>query len=435
MRNIFMAKPNTDIPEAFGDDRHSNPDGPTENHCIPFTGYLSDLSIDDESADDGDDESEGDNEPVSHRKGAPPPKRQKLAVPRRVVRERKREAKMKAFEEGLVAMDKLLGSKKTKFVAGTRGLQARRSLAIHSHLTLVVKSKQSVIEASEQAAESHGFARHWGGRQLRRWTRQWIVARQLPTSQMGKHSKVFSLLNDPVVATELCTYVRSKKWAMDPKKLAQFSQNELISDAAKKYLRQITQEEMPRGIKKYLELELFPRIHLKVGKGISLSTARRWLHREGFRYTGHKKGLYYDGHDRPDVVSYCRDHFLPTMKSYEPDFICYVIGDVETELSTPPQNYVETRKVLVAHDEMTAQSNDAKVKSWVFQNQHALRKKGVGRGLHQSDVICSTVGWLKEASQTLEYGKNYDGYWTGEMFVNQVNLISFMPNNILLIQP
>jgi hypothetical protein len=88
----------------------------------------------------------------------------------------------------------------------------------------------------------------------------------------------------------------------------------------------------------------------------------------------------------------------------------------------------------VAHNEMTAQSNDAKVKSWVFQNQHALQKKGVGRGLHQSDVICSTVGWLKEVSQTLEYGKNYDGYWTGEIFVNQVSLISVIPNTLSLIQ-
>ena len=57
-----------------------------------------------------------------------------------------------------------------------------------------------------------------------------------------------------------------------------------------------------------------------------------------------------------------------------------------------------------------------------FKNQHALRKKGMSRGLHQSDVICLTVGWLKEASQMLEYGKNYDGYLTGEMFINQVNL-------------
>jgi hypothetical protein len=51
----------------------------------------------------------------------------------------------------------------------------------------------------------------------------------------------------------------------------------------------------------------------------------------------------------------------------------------------------------------------------------------VGRGIHKSDVICSTVGWLEEASQTLEYGKNYDGYWTGELFVKQVSLMGIFP--------
>ncbi|KIM89852.1 hypothetical protein PILCRDRAFT_60428 [Piloderma croceum F 1598] len=54
---------------------------------------------------------------------------------------------------------------------------------------------------------------------------------------------------------------------------------------------------MPQGLKKYLEVELFPQIHLKVGKGISLTTACCWLHREGFRYMQYKKALYYKGHD------------------------------------------------------------------------------------------------------------------------------------------
>ena len=56
-----------------------------------------------------------------------------------------------------------------------------------------------------------------------------------------------------------------------------------------------------------------------------------------------------------------------------------------------------------------------------MEGEHALKKKGVGWGIHQSDVICSTMGWLEEASQSLEYGKNYDGYWTGELFVKQVS--------------
>jgi len=53
-----------------------------------------------------------------------------------------------------------------------------------------------------------------------------------------------------------------------------------------------------------MELELFSCIHLKVGQGISLGTARHWLRKEGFKFISYKKGLYFDGHDRPDVVKY-----------------------------------------------------------------------------------------------------------------------------------
>jgi hypothetical protein len=72
---------------------------------------------------------------------------------------------------------------------------------------------------------------------------------------------------------------------------------------------------------------------------------------------------------------------------------------------------------------MTAQANDITSKMWVLEDQHHLCKKGVGCGLHQSDTLCLTVGWLDEGSQTLEYGKNYEGYWTSELFVKQVSFI------------
>ena len=132
------------------------------------------------------------------------------------------------------------------------------------------------------------------------------------------------------------------------------------------------------------------------------------------------KGLYFDGHDRPDVQDYRQNVFLPKMEEHVKRLVQYVVGNVEEEDISEPENYVERRLVLCAHDEMTAQANDGKAKSWVLDNQHMLRKKGVGRGIHQSDVICSTVGWLKDASQSLEYGKNYEGYWTGELFIKQV---------------
>lgn len=103
-------------------------------------------------------------------------------------------------------------------------------------------------------------------------------------------------------------------------------------------------------------------------------------------------------------------------------FVEYTVGNVEAELVKKPANYVERRLVMVPHDEMTVQQNDGKKRSWVLDGEHALKKKGVGRGIHLSGVICATKGYLDEADQTLEYGKNYEGYWTGELFVKQVSI-------------
>ena len=140
----------------------------------------------------------------------------------------------------------------------------------------------------------------------------------------------------------------------------------------------------------------------------------------------HKKALYYDGHDRPDVVDYRQNVFLPAMKEYRSRLVEYKVGDVEVEI-VKPCNFIERHLVLVSHDEATTQANDGMKEGWVLEGEQPLKKKGAGRGLHQSDVICSTVGWLRKASQTLEYGKNYDGYWNGELFVKQVSLICILP--------
>jgi hypothetical protein len=226
-------------------------------------------------------------------------------------------------------------------VAGPNGLQARRTAGMETHLRLIITNGRPSIDASERTAESCGFAAKWGGRQVRKWTHHYLKTRDLPKSRIGHHAKVFSLLSDPAIAAELRAYVHSNKWAMDPEKLSQFSQDKLVPKVANEYLQHITQNEMLRGLKKYMEYELFPRIHLRVGRGISLATAWQWLHKEGFKYIHHKKGLYFDGHDRPDVVEYRQKHFLPAMKAYKPRLVHYVVGDVDQELIIPRENYVE----------------------------------------------------------------------------------------------
>ena len=434
MRNMFIhpkknlpSPPTVSIQQSLAShDSHSAaPDLELRSHQLR---YLSDDSdLEGSESDISDDEITTSAPTSSTRLPAVPAfKRRKLDVPLHELRRLRQEQHLEELKGALAAIEKLLKSKKTAFIGGPNGLQAKRARSIQSYLMMVVKKGRLSIDASKRAAESHGFTAEWGGRQVRCWTRLWVSERKLPESLQGRHAKVYSLLSDPAIAAELRAYVRSNKWAINPEKLVQFSQNKLIPAEADKYLKHIIDEEMPLGLKRYMELEIFPRIHLKVGHGISLNTARRWLRQEGFRYLKHRKGLYFDGHDRPDVVDYRQNHFILMMKSYEHRFVRYVVGDVDTEVVAHPHNFVERRLVLCAHDEMTAQANDAVDQYWVFEDEFRLRKKGAGRGLHRSDVICSTVGHLVDAGESLEYGKNYDGYWRGENFCTQVCKIVFV---------
>ncbi|KAI4293703.1 hypothetical protein K525DRAFT_181665, partial [Schizophyllum commune Loenen D] len=268
----------------------------------------------------------------------PARKRRKLEVPARVARQKRREERAKELKAGLIAIEKLIRSKRDVFQAGDASLQAYRARAIESHLCMVVNNGRKHMEASEVAAEAQGFARNWGGRLVRHWVKRWIDERELPESRRGCHAKTFSLLSDLAVREKIRTYLRSNKWSMDPQTLASFLNNGMLPELAKEYALNTIAPEMARGLKRYLEVELFPRIHFKLARGIS----------------------------------------------------------------------------------MTAQANNGKKRSWVLDGEHAIKKKGVGRGMHQSDVICSTVGWLKDASESLEYGKNYDGYWDGERFCTQL---------------
>jgi len=109
------------------------------------------------------------------------------------------------------------------------------------------------------------------------WVRRWVKARELPVSSRGCHTKTFSLYDNPVIQDELRSFVWSNKWAMNPEKLVQFSKEKMVPAAVKQYLEHITDIEMPQGLKKYMELELFPRLQLKPAKGISVTTACRLL--------------------------------------------------------------------------------------------------------------------------------------------------------------
>ena len=255
----------------------------------------------------------------------------------------------------------------------------------------------------------------------------WMVHHELPILDRGWDIKVKSLLKDPSICAEMWTYLCSHKWATNPKKFSDFTEQKLYPAEAEKYAKHIIDKEMPHGLKKYLEVELFPQIQMKVRKGISISTAHQWMECQGFHYTKYKKALYFNGHKCPDVVYYCQHTFLPLMAEYWSWLVeFWRVEELNYETFEPVVKSLPdgVRKlVLCTHDESTMQANNSDKAGWGPEDEQPLLKKGVGCGSYQSDVICSTVGWLEEAGQQLEYGKDYDRYWTGELFVKQVRIL------------
>ena len=142
----------------------------------------------------------------------------------------------------------------------------------------------------------------------------------------------------------------------------------------------------------------------EVEKTIASTTARRWLHKLGFKYKEYRKGIYNDGHERPDVKHYRDSVFLPRMASYEGQFINW--DEKLLEIFNPGHQSGEIQPViLVTQDECTFNSNDSKHFIWVHPEHKALRKKGRGQGLYISDFL-TPIGRLGdgEACVTLKCG-------------------------------
>ena len=269
--------PNTNGFESESSEPSQHPSEPAESDGNAtdngiFRGYLSDQSNAEPDVDDGWSDCEGKSTHLSSTADRLPPpgpsalthsaqnpphrKRQKLDIPARKLRKLKYGKHRQQAEKGLCNIEKLITSKRTAFDAGEGGLQAYRAWAIQSCLHMVVNNGWMLMEASERATESQGFAPVWGGRMVRQWVAQWLESRELPSSQRGCHKKVFSLLDDPDICTELRSYLRTNKWSMNLQKLADFTKNKLLPDEARKYLQHVVSTEMPAGLKKYMELKL-----------------------------------------------------------------------------------------------------------------------------------------------------------------------------------
>jgi len=162
----------------------------------------------------------------------------------------------------------------------------------------------------------------------------------------------------------------------------------------------------------------------------------------GFSHQDVKKNVYFDGHERDDVVEY-RKTFVKEWRELSRRFV--IFHDDGSWEKPPGLLQGEKPLVLVTHDESTFNVNDGKRKLWMEEGKQPLRPKGKGKGVMVSgfltpggvlrvpstttdEELLSDPTWprdnnhpLREAIHYLEYGK--DNYWTGEKMVDHTRRI------------
>ena len=111
---------------------------------------------------------------------------------------------------------------------------------------------------------------------------------------------------------------------------------------------------------------------------VSAETARRWLHKLGFKQVDHHKKVYFDGHEWEDVVAY-RERFVETLDSLN--------RRCEFADHEPILKENEKPLIIVHHDESTVYANADQAFYWSDGSSSILKQKSLGQSIMISDFI------------------------------------------------
>ena len=143
-------------------------------------------------------------------------------------------------------------------------------------------------------------------------------------------------------------------------------------------------------------------------------TSSLYLKRLGFNQVDHQKGVFFDGHERDDVILY-QCELMDKLEELDKKTI-------SPHLPRPVLAENEKAMIRVVHNESTFYSNANQTQLWSDGYVPALRQKSLGSSIMVSDFIVEGYGYLKddnsEARLLLETQK--DGYSNSEMFLAQV---------------
>ena len=109
---------------------------------------------------------------------------------------------------------------------------------------------------------------------------------------------------------------------------------------------------------------------------LSECTARWWLARLGWRNQLLRKGVYIDGHERPDVVEYRNQTFLPSMAEYQKRMAKWELQGSKLMCTSPKLGLDEMQIIALFQDESCFHANEYKRTIWyvpllLFPREHS----------------------------------------------------------------
>jgi len=141
--------------------------------------------------------------------------------------------------------------------------------------------------------------------------------------------------------------------------------DEQVQAAARTYLMGLsTGEVTPLHFHHMLNERILPSLRYALKNDLSLRTAWQWLVRLGWRNKLLRKGVYMDGHERPDVMKYHNNTFLHSMEKYWAKMTIWEIKESELVRIDPVLGPGEKRIIALFQDESSFHANKYKRTIW-----------------------------------------------------------------------
>ena len=124
--------------------------------------------------------------------------------------------------------------------------------------------------------------------------------------------------------------------------------------------------------------------------------------------------MYFDGHDRDDVVQYRKD-FLAKLERLDEKSVKFdnIVPQLEAE---------EKPLIWVVHDESTYYAKCDQSYFWGDEQTNVLRQKSLGSSIIVYDFVDMASGFVRDGSNMacLLLETNKDGYFTNDHLLDQV---------------